>query len=307
VCLHIDPGGAEGYCETAEEVPDEVFDSGIVVLEVDMSGLEEYLDYDPNIQDSYHHRGIDAHHFVYEGVIPPERLRIHSEQRTNPDRIYQSSILAWHILTDHSVHNKLKSFQTILDDNALTASHFRDNPALEALDYAVGDDAFVFLSVKPYNTSSVYMLTPVEIELGAKLSGDTYGFAFDAASLIGRGAIVRPRDLLADYEEIYTDCFIDEWEADEDEFLARVEELQDEVEMRGMGALDYLEDAVDRCRLEPESALTPSSCQEVSDAELLVYDKLSLDDCLYVVARGKIMKWVPETKRHLTRMHAGLT
>ena len=74
VCLHIYPSTAESFCESAEEVSDEVFDSGIVILEIDMTGLEDLLDYDPNLTDNYHYSGYDTNAFVYSDIIPPERI-----------------------------------------------------------------------------------------------------------------------------------------------------------------------------------------------------------------------------------------
>ena len=69
VCLAPEPCEAESYAETAEDTPAEIWDSGIVVLEVDTSGLT--LQPDPNLDAGR----TDCR--VFSGIISPRRLRVH--------------------------------------------------------------------------------------------------------------------------------------------------------------------------------------------------------------------------------------
>ena len=76
VCFADDIELAISFCECAEAVDEEVFESGIVCLEVD-SGclLEELLGVDPNWKDEENPEAC----FLYRGVVAPENLRVLKE------------------------------------------------------------------------------------------------------------------------------------------------------------------------------------------------------------------------------------
>ena len=72
VYLSNDPDVAESYAEAAEEVSDEIYDSGIVVLKVASKDLDiDKLFDDSNVQDDF------SDTFEYRGVIPWGMLSIH--------------------------------------------------------------------------------------------------------------------------------------------------------------------------------------------------------------------------------------
>ena len=72
VYLSNGPDVAESYAEAAEEVSDEVYDSGIVVLKVASKDLDiDKLFDDSNVQDDF------SDTFEYRGVIPWGMLSIH--------------------------------------------------------------------------------------------------------------------------------------------------------------------------------------------------------------------------------------
>ena len=72
VYLSNDPDVAESYAEAAEEVSDEVYDSGIVVLKVASKDLAiDKLFDDSNVKDDF------SDTFEYRGVIPWGMLSIH--------------------------------------------------------------------------------------------------------------------------------------------------------------------------------------------------------------------------------------
>lgn len=76
VCLAFDGDIAEDFCESNNTVPDEIYNSGIVLFEVDVKGLE--LFYDPNVNREDNGVLLDIA-LVYEGVISPDRLEIVEE------------------------------------------------------------------------------------------------------------------------------------------------------------------------------------------------------------------------------------
>ena len=76
VCLAFDGDIAEDFCESNNTVPDEIYNSGIVLFEVDVTGLE--LFYDPNVNREDNGVLLDIA-LVYEGVISPDRLEIVEE------------------------------------------------------------------------------------------------------------------------------------------------------------------------------------------------------------------------------------
>lgn len=69
VCLAEDKYCAESFAECAEDAPDKVYDSGIVVLQVDCRGLS--LIPDQNISSE-----ADLSCWQYRGVIAPNKLVI---------------------------------------------------------------------------------------------------------------------------------------------------------------------------------------------------------------------------------------
>tara|TARA_R110002020_G_scaffold299219_1_gene514941 strand:+ start:26 stop:415 length:390 start_codon:yes stop_codon:yes gene_type:complete len=72
VYLANDPDVAESYAEAAEEVSDEVYDSGIVVLKVASKDLDiDKLFDDSNVQDDF------SDTFEYKGVISWSMLSIY--------------------------------------------------------------------------------------------------------------------------------------------------------------------------------------------------------------------------------------
>jgi len=73
VCLAPSDEIALSYAECAPDegmTPDHIWNSGIVILCVDVDGL--LLQDDPNIDDE------DDPCLIYDGVIPPSRLSFHS-------------------------------------------------------------------------------------------------------------------------------------------------------------------------------------------------------------------------------------
>jgi|TARA_R110000823_G_scaffold280983_2_gene399147 hypothetical protein len=70
VYLANDPDVAESYAESADEVSDEIYDSGIVVLKIPTKGLElNKLHDDRNVQ------GDDSDTYEYHGQIPWSRIQ----------------------------------------------------------------------------------------------------------------------------------------------------------------------------------------------------------------------------------------
>lgn len=73
VCLALDPYEANSYCECADEVPDKVFDSGIIVFAIKVNDLDlDFLKQDENL--------IDVESYAYKKIIPVENLYIISEK-----------------------------------------------------------------------------------------------------------------------------------------------------------------------------------------------------------------------------------
>lgn len=69
VYLSSNPDCAIAMAETSEMVPDVIYNSGIILLSVDCSGL--YLVPDRNIQDA----SPDIY-FEFQGIIPTDRLTV---------------------------------------------------------------------------------------------------------------------------------------------------------------------------------------------------------------------------------------
>ena len=70
VYLANDPDVAESYAEAAEEVSDEIYDSGIVVLKIPTKGLElNKLHDDRNVLED------DSDTYEYHGQIPWSRIK----------------------------------------------------------------------------------------------------------------------------------------------------------------------------------------------------------------------------------------
>lgn len=74
VCLALDPNIANDYCESAEDVSDSVYDSGIIVFAVKSSDLDKKkLSLDPNLKDE--------ESYIYRGVIPANKLYVISDKK----------------------------------------------------------------------------------------------------------------------------------------------------------------------------------------------------------------------------------
>ena len=74
VCLAKDPYEANDYCECAEDVADSVYDSGIVVLAINVTGLDRRrLMQDPNLHD------IES--YIYQGIIPVDNIYVITEKK----------------------------------------------------------------------------------------------------------------------------------------------------------------------------------------------------------------------------------
>jgi len=90
VCLAASPEEAYAFAEVAPDeglIPEEVELSGIVVLEVDITGLEADIDLDPNINladysdpETEGARGTSAICYSYSGIISPDRLRVYFQE-----------------------------------------------------------------------------------------------------------------------------------------------------------------------------------------------------------------------------------
>lgn len=79
VCLAEDPYEAASYPEVAIDeglVPEEVWNSGITVLEVDVSDIAHLLRPDPNLRPD---EQLDNPAWVYDGVIPSDKLQIYEQ------------------------------------------------------------------------------------------------------------------------------------------------------------------------------------------------------------------------------------
>lgn len=75
VCLTSEPDNAISYAEIAIEeelVPEEIFNSGIALLEINVSGFNLYPD-----ENVLHDDGEDSSiHFVVKEIVSPNRLRL---------------------------------------------------------------------------------------------------------------------------------------------------------------------------------------------------------------------------------------
>lgn len=76
VYLSSNPDCAIDMAESSEMVPDVIYNSGIILLSIDCSGL--YLVPDRNIQDA----PADIY-YEFHGIIPPDRLTVCKETKYN--------------------------------------------------------------------------------------------------------------------------------------------------------------------------------------------------------------------------------
>lgn len=74
ICLCSDPEIAFSFCECAEDVSDEIYDSGIVVLAITRGLRKDLLIKDPNINPNPD--ADNVHYLLYKGVIPASSLYI---------------------------------------------------------------------------------------------------------------------------------------------------------------------------------------------------------------------------------------
>jgi hypothetical protein len=71
VYLANDPGVAESYAEASEDVSDEIYDSGIVILKIASKDLDlSKLHDDSNVQED------DSDTYEYHGQIPWSKIKI---------------------------------------------------------------------------------------------------------------------------------------------------------------------------------------------------------------------------------------
>lgn len=77
ICLASDPDIAESFAETADAINDEVLDSGIVILAVNITD-DMQLTIDPNVKQDDSDEIIS---YVYDKIIPPEQIQILTETR----------------------------------------------------------------------------------------------------------------------------------------------------------------------------------------------------------------------------------
>jgi len=72
IYLATDPDIAEDYAETSEEVSDEVYDTGIVVLKIPVSGLDiSKLQSDTNVRNDD-----EPTSYEYHGIIPWSKIEV---------------------------------------------------------------------------------------------------------------------------------------------------------------------------------------------------------------------------------------
>lgn len=84
VCLCSDPDVAFSFCESADDVSDSKYESGIVVLAIDASRLNRNcLSIDKNIND----KDEAVKYLIYRGVIRPECIYTISSNYNN-SKIY---------------------------------------------------------------------------------------------------------------------------------------------------------------------------------------------------------------------------
>lgn len=75
IYLAIDPNIAESFAESAEFIEDDIYDSGIVILEVNTKQLDKNkFDIDPNI---IYEDDNEQYSFIYKGSIPNSALKIY--------------------------------------------------------------------------------------------------------------------------------------------------------------------------------------------------------------------------------------
>lgn len=77
VCFTNDAECAYSFCESADDVSDSKYESGIVVLAVNMNDLDrKLLIYDPNVDG-----GNNKDTFAYKGVISPTKLMVVTSEK----------------------------------------------------------------------------------------------------------------------------------------------------------------------------------------------------------------------------------
>ena len=79
VCLTSDPEVAFSFCETADEVADSVYESGIIVLAVNINDLDRRLIATDNniVGDTVN----GVYYFIYRGIIRPDKLYVVSRSK----------------------------------------------------------------------------------------------------------------------------------------------------------------------------------------------------------------------------------
>ena len=87
VYLTVDNDIAESFAEEADNVPDDVYDSGIVVLAINTSYLDKSLFADdPNIKPDPE---VPAYSCIYKGNIPAEAISYNKKPLVSGEPLYQ--------------------------------------------------------------------------------------------------------------------------------------------------------------------------------------------------------------------------
>jgi hypothetical protein len=200
ICLHSYPCHAESYCETAEDTPEHVFNSGIVVLEIDLTGWEDQLEHDPHIDYD-----ADSEAYIFTGdVIPPSRISIYREnpyrrnadedlrrlerRASSGDQQAQAALLAQYIRTDRIYKSKVRLAATFGHPvaNLLNLEHYGEHfwnrlngiPYLPSVILCILDIMDeVEQAIAPMVRDLVYNESVGEAELQDILDGSFYALA----------------------------------------------------------------------------------------------------------------------------------
>lgn len=90
VCFADDMDLAISFCEAAENVDDDVFESGIVCLEIDSDALSEALLFlDPNFDDAWDSSAC----YLYRGIIAPADLKVCWEENIEDSKEVNNMIV----------------------------------------------------------------------------------------------------------------------------------------------------------------------------------------------------------------------
>lgn len=107
VYLSDDPFVAESYAEIAEDIDDEIYDSGIVILEIDLNGLDlSKLKDDENVRSDDPSRT-----YEYHGVIPFSNISIYGQSNESYNKPRAGGKKRWSVRYKKSIDcNNPKGF-----------------------------------------------------------------------------------------------------------------------------------------------------------------------------------------------------